>query len=183
MPPQKSCESLVEHEDGSVDLAAETLQDRPQLRRLPAAVPAFDGGKRWEIPVPSASMHTTKLVVDSRLNKWTDREAANLLVLPDEARWPVATEILVSDFCDGEDFARACLHPALAPLFAVLAESQSVGLESPRHYIQRNFHRCLRYEAAYPNEGRNLWPLIAELYERPLEAPAATPSVLSLIHI
>ena len=58
---------------------------------IAAAIPAFDRGKRWEIPVPSASMHLKKLVVDSRLNKWTDREAANLLVLPDDARWPVAT--------------------------------------------------------------------------------------------
>ena len=151
---------------------------------IAAAVTAFDRSKRWEIPVPSASLHLKKLVVDSRLNKWTDREAANLLVLPDEARWPVSTKLLVRDHYEeethvGEAFAKSCLHPALAPLFATLADSQSVGLESPRHYIQRNLQSCLASEAQYTDGS--LWPLIAELYERPLDALTATPSVASSV--
>ena len=87
-------------------------------------------------------MHTTKLVVDSRLNKWTDREAANLLVLPDEARWPVATCVLLNDQYDeethvGESFSRSCLHPALAPFFATLAlVSQSVATGVDLSYME-----------------------------------------------
>ena len=89
----------------------------------------------------------------------------------------------MTDRNPGSDFAtertsqgRVCTLPS-APLFAGLAESQSVGLESPRHYIQRNFQKVPAIEAAILTGS--LWPLIAELYERPLEAPAATPSVAS----
>ena len=84
----------------------------------------------------------------------------------------MATDLLLccADNSDETYPAARCLHPSLASLFAPLAESQSVGLESPRHYIQRNFSECLSVGVEI---GTDEWALLAELYERPLESAAS----------
>lgn len=162
----------------------------------------FPRGRRWLVPVPSVSLATCQLVVDRGFNRQLARDAAALLVFPDDRDGSTVARFSLRHF--GEH----CLHPLLVPLFASVAERQSVGFESPRARVQRTFRRSLRLavaEASGPlpatpaeaaaaaaasraeggNDGSSdqLWSFISEVYGRSSEelggGSPAIPSGLS----
>ena len=102
-------------------------------------------GTRLDIPVPSAARTAATLVCDRKLNKQqsgSGRDGAALLVQPDTAEWPLSTSFAL------RHSKSRCLHPAIAHLFAPIAARQSVGLESPREFVVRDFKRSLRLATA-----------------------------------
>jgi hypothetical protein len=188
---------FINKTDESPEAAFEHQWSQPTLACYTAVVATlanggFPRGQRWMVPVPSVRLYTCNVVVDRGLNRQLARDAAALLVRPDADNSPTATAFALRHF--GEH----CLHPALVPLFAPVAERQSVGFESPRALIQRTFRRSLRLAAADATAtaaptpaaaaaaaaasrlgGTNkdgleqLWELISEVYARPLTATAA----------
>ena len=137
-----------------------------------------DGGGfppgRWAVPVPTATLGLSCVVLDRKLNRLRGQEAGQLVVLPDASTWPVSTALVL------QHFGGHCLNPALAQLFSQIAGRQSVGLETPCRKVQRTLKRCLRIAAAGPGQSE-LWSLIGEVCERPLDslsqsAPTASPA-------
>ena len=141
--------------------------------------------KRWELPVLSADVQLTRIVMDRNFNRGLVHEAARLVVMPDPTMWPQGTALAL------RHFGQHCLHPAMVPLLASIAERQSVGLETPRDFIQRHFKACLRRSAADSEMGVGVasdsvdggselvWSLISELYERPLDTSVASSAASS----
>jgi hypothetical protein len=107
----------------------------------------FPPGRRWEVPVPTTTLALRHIIFDRALNPLLAREAAKLVVMPDLEHGPEATAFVA------RHFHKDCLHPALEALFAPMALRQSVGLETPRNKIQRNFKLCLRLMVAEEVQG------------------------------
>jgi hypothetical protein len=148
----------------------------------------FARGRRWKIPVPSATWGIRYLVVERGLQM---RDKQTMLVFPDEDRWPSATAFVLCHFRE------RCLHPSLASIFAPIADRQSVGLESPASWITQSFKTSLRLAiadtttpiianaeqttasgvASAGQSGQslaNVWALLSEVLERPLVAASTT---------
>ena len=102
----------------------------------------------------NANHNSVRVVIDRSLNPQLAKEAANMLIFPDYARFPRLTAYFVGEFpyvlCDafttvGMKRREHVLHPDLAPMFAPIAGHLVVGLETPRDFfLQRNFSRWFR---------------------------------------